>query len=100
MSVYFVSRSFYEGPAGKHLRTFQGEDSVLGWFRDRWSGTPDPNAPDDPMAATLGCGVYGFALFEAIAEHGLPVPQTMAELVAQISEHCYVNEWHFTDHTL
>jgi hypothetical protein len=29
MAVYFVYRSHYEGPSGKHVRVFDGE-SVLG----------------------------------------------------------------------
>ena len=35
MSVYFVYRSHYEGPSGKHVRRLDG-DSVLGWFQAVW----------------------------------------------------------------
>ena len=35
MSVYFVYRSHYEGPSGKHVRVLDG-DSVLGWFQSVW----------------------------------------------------------------
>ena len=32
MAVYFVYRSHYQNPGGKHVKTFAA-DTVLDWFR-------------------------------------------------------------------
>jgi hypothetical protein len=37
MSVYLVTQSHYEGPAGKKVQRF-GEDTLLTWFQNRWVG--------------------------------------------------------------
>jgi uncharacterized protein (TIGR02996 family) len=89
MSVYFVYRSHYEGPACKHLKRFEDE-SVLDWFRKRWVGLADEEA-HEWAARELGTQVYGFgSLFQAIAEHGLPVPKTESQLHQILADHLYV----------
>jgi uncharacterized protein (TIGR02996 family) len=89
MSVYFVYRSHYEGPSGKHVKRF-GDPSVLDWFRNHWQGAAG-DASYGRVRALLGCHVYGFnSLFEEIAAHGLPTPATYARLREMLDEHLYV----------
>ena len=90
MSVYFVYRSHYEGPAGKHVQKLPG-DSVLDWFKTVWNEAK--KAPDvgEWANSTLGCDVYGFAsIFEAAREESLKPPSTDAKLEEDLSEHLYV----------
>ncbi|MEJ7636806.1 MAG: hypothetical protein WKF75_02155 [Singulisphaera sp.] len=54
MSVYFVYRSHYEGPSGKHVRRLDA-GSVLGWFqaaRERAKGADDAS---EWVKAEIGC---------------------------------------------
>ena len=90
MTVYFVYRSHWEGPTSKHLKRFD-DPSVLAWFRNHWHRIADPGAAHQQVSQLLGCRVYGFAsLFEAIAEHDLPPPETDEQLEAYLREHPYV----------
>lgn len=85
MGVYFVYRSYYEGPAGRYVKRFP-QRSVLQWFRDHWHAEP-PDGNGGCAAAcaradhVLGCGVSGFySLFTTVAESALPAPSTGGEL--------------------
>jgi hypothetical protein len=93
MSVYFVLRSHYEGPAGKYVRRFD-DASVLDWFRAHWG--------DGSGRAAAGTHVYGFdSLFEAIGEYNIPPPASSAALGAQLDEHLYVEgELLYTPHAV
>lgn len=90
MSVYFVYRSHYEGPSGKHVQRLPG-DSVLGWFQDVWDRAKQAPDVSQWAWAELGCDVYGFAsLFEAAQEADLRPPTTDRELEAYLAEHLYI----------
>ncbi len=90
MGVYFVYRSHYEGPSGKHVRALEAE-SVVGWFQGVWERA---KAAEDAAAwveAELGTSVYGFAsLFEAARDESLPPPKTDRVLKSYLEEHLYV----------
>ena len=49
MAVYFVYRSHYQNPGGKHVKTFAA-DTVLDWFRSVWKPIPetDPGGNEYP----------------------------------------------------
>ena len=64
MSVYLVTQSHYEGPAGKKVQRF-GEDTLLTWFQNRWVGIA--NAEDSDLA-------YFFRRL-AEAEETIPPPR-------------------------
>jgi hypothetical protein len=89
MSVYFVNRSFYEGPSGRSLYRGQG-DSVLECFQRCWGSGGDPN---------MGAGLLNWVLDRA-KEEDLLVPQTMAELAAAVNECVYNPEIVFEEHCL
>src|SRR6266542_3411355 len=89
MAVYFVYRSHYEGPALKHLKRFS-DATVLDWFRNRWTGIADRQEANAWVTREMGCRVYGFgSLFDAIAEHDLPVPRTPRQLQDTLEQHLY-----------
>ncbi len=90
MSVYFVYRSHYEGPSGKHVQKLPG-DSVLDWFKSVWNDAK--NAPDAAawVKSTLGGDVYGLAsIFEAAREESLKPPRTDEELEESLFGHLHV----------
>ena len=90
MSVYFVYRSHYEGPSGKHLRVFDG-DSVLGWFQSAWERSKAADDVSGWLKAELGCEVYGLAsIFEAARDESLPPPTSDRKLKTYLEEHLYV----------
>jgi uncharacterized protein (TIGR02996 family) len=110
MAVYFVYRSPYEGPSGKHLKRFPDDDTVLDWFRNSWRflgwGEGEPPAGEgkparvrrrragreavDRLSDTLGCDVYGFGtLFERAAEHDLPPPASDRQLDEYLQQYLY-----------
>lgn len=94
MAVYFVYRSHYDLPSGKHLRRFD-DATVLDWFSDRWDylvhgdGKPDESARAR-LRDLLGCHVYGLgSLFEAAAEEDVPAPESDEQLDACLHTHLY-----------
>ena len=90
MSVYFVYRSHYEGPSGKHVRVLDG-DSVLGWFQSAWERAKAADDIGEWLKAELGCDVYGLAsIFEAARDESLPPPKTDRKLKSYLEEHLYV----------
>jgi uncharacterized protein (TIGR02996 family) len=102
MAVYFVYRSHYEGPSGKHVRRFD-DCTVLDWFRNHWDDLrADAKGAAGRVEALLGCRVYGFSsLFESAAEHNLPAPATTDDLEAYLNEHLYVEgELYFRPHSI
>jgi hypothetical protein len=56
MSVYFVYRSHYEGPSGKHVRRLDA-DSVLGWFQAVWERAKGAEDTSEWVKTELGCNV-------------------------------------------
>ena len=101
MSVYFVYRSHYEGPSGKHVRVLDG-DSVLGWFQSAWERAKAADDIGEWLKAELGCDVYGLAsIFEAARDEPLPPPKTDRKLKSYLEEHLYVEgEILFKPHAL
>lgn len=102
--IWFVYRSHYEGPLSKRLRRLDAP-SVLAWFQERFADARGAAAPRDVGEAELGGYVYGFGtLFEAVKEHRLPTPKTMAGLDKQLRKHLYVeggsDHIRVNDHTL
>ncbi|MCI0456268.1 MAG: TIGR02996 domain-containing protein [Gemmataceae bacterium] len=99
MSVYFVYRSHYEGPSGKHVRRFDA-DTILDWFRSHWKPLAD-EAAREYARKLLGCEVYSFGrLFTSIAEQSVPPPRTMRELAGHLEQFLYVNEMRSSTHAL
>jgi uncharacterized protein (TIGR02996 family) len=100
MSVYFVYRSHYDGPSGKHVRRFDA-DTILDWFRAHWTPLADDTKADEHARHLLGTRVYSFArLFTGIAEQSLPPPRTMPALAGHLKKLLYVNEMRSSPHTL
>ena len=90
MSVYFVYRSHYEGPSGKHVRRLDG-DSVLGWFRAVWERAKRADDASEWVKSEIGTRVYGFeSLFESAREGSLPPPTSDRKLRSYLDEHLYV----------
>ena len=90
MSVYFVYRSHYEGPSGKHVRRLDG-DSVLGWFQAIWERAKQADDASEWVKSEIGTSVYGLAsIFEAAREHDLPPPTSDRMLKSYLEEHLYV----------
>ena len=67
MSVYFVSRSHYEGPSGKHVRVLDAA-TVLGWFQDVWERAKGAEDASEWVKGELGCSVYGLESIFRIAK--------------------------------
>jgi hypothetical protein len=101
MSVYFVYRSHYEGPSGKHVRVLDA-DSVLGWFRAAWERAKGAEDAAEWVKAEIGTDVYGFSsIFEAAREHSLPAPTSDRDLKSYLEEHLYVEgEIRYRPHAL
>lgn len=90
MSVYFVYRSHYEGPSGKHVRRLDG-DTVLGWFQGVWERAKQADDASDWVKSEIGTSVYGFAsIFEAARDESLPPPTIDRKLKSYLDEHLYV----------
>ena len=90
MSVYFVYRSHYEGPSGKHVRRLSA-DSVLGWFQAVWERAKQANDASEWVSSELGCSVYGFeSIFEAARDESLPPPTSDRKLKSYLEEHLHV----------
>ncbi|WP_211588480.1 hypothetical protein [Allorhizocola rhizosphaerae] len=84
--MYFVYRSHYEGPLGKHVRRLP-DTTVLGWFKRGWASSD----PSEFVEAELGADVYGLdTILEAAQTDDLPEPQTDEQLRALLHEHLYV----------
>jgi hypothetical protein len=101
MSVYFVYRSHYEGPSGKHVRRLDG-DSVLGWFQAVWERAKQADDTSEWVTSEIGTGVYGFAsIFEAAREESLPPPTSDRKLKSYLEDHLYVEgEFKYKPHAL
>ena len=101
MSVYFVYRSHYEGPSGKHVRVLDG-DSVLGWFQSAWERAKVAGDIGEWLKAELACDPYGLAsIFEAARDESLPPPKSDRKLKSYLEEHLYVEgEVLFKPHAL
>ena len=101
MSVYFVYRSHYEGPSGKHVRRLDA-DSVLGWYQAVWERAKQAEDISEWVKAEVGADVYGFAsIFEAARDHSLPPPTSDRKLKSYLEEHLYVEgEMRFKPHAL
>jgi len=90
MSVYFVYRSHYEGPSGKHVRRLDG-DSVLGCFQAVWERAKQADDPSEWVKSEIGTSIYGFAsIFEAAREESLPPPTSDRKLQSYLEDHLYV----------
>jgi hypothetical protein len=90
MSVYFVYRSHYEGPSGKHVRRLDG-DSVLGWFQAVWERAKQADDAWEWVKSEIGTSVYGFeSIFEAARDKSLPPPTSDRKLKNDLDEHLYV----------
>lgn len=85
--VFFVYRSFYEGPLGKLVRHFP-DARVLDWFRRVWDGAGAGDAYEW-IERELGADVYGL---NTIFETGLPAPESMRELRELLEKHLYVEQ--------
>src|SRR5262245_9873774 len=97
MPAWFVYRSPYDSPLGKHVRRLP-DDSLLAWFRRLW-GCAGSGADEDEqhaqacdaIAADLGTDPYGLAsIFTAAVQHKLPPPDTEEELFGLLRDHLYV----------
>jgi hypothetical protein len=90
MSVYFVYRSHYEGPSGKHVRRLEA-DSVLGWFQAVWERAKQAEDASEWVKTEIGADVYGFAsIFEAARDESLPPPPSDRKLKSYLEKHLYV----------
>lgn len=90
MSVYFVYRSHYEGPSGKHVRHLEG-DSVLGWFQGVWERAKQADDASEWVKSEIGTSVYDFAsIFEAARENDLPPPASDRKLKSYLDDHLHV----------
>jgi hypothetical protein len=89
VAVYFIERSFYEGPTGRQLSRVNA-DTVLSAFQARWGQPPDPN---------LGVRFLAHVLHRA-AEEGLASPQSMEELAAHLPECIYWPQVVVEEHAL
>lgn len=90
MSVYFVYRSHYAGPSGKHVRRLDG-DSVLGWLQAVWNRAKQADDTSEWVKSEIGTSVYGFdSIFEAARDENLPLPKSDRKLKSYLEEHLYV----------
>ncbi|MFE0155149.1 hypothetical protein ACFWY5_48980 [Nonomuraea sp. NPDC059007] len=85
--MYFVYRSWYEGPLSKLVRHYPGL-SVLDWFRRSWYEAAGEDAYEW-VRREFGTDVYGLG---SIFETGEPAPESMAELRRLMREHLYYEE--------
>ena len=101
MSAYFVYRSHYEGPSGKHVRRFDAA-SVLGWFQQVWEPAKQAEDAAEWVKSEIGTSVYGFAsIFEAARQHDLSPPTSDRKLKSYLEEHLYVEgEIRYKPHAL
>ena len=90
MSVYFVYRSHYEGPSGKHVRRLEA-DSVLGMVSGGLGTGQTGTGRLQWVKSEIGADIYGFdSIFEAARAASLPAPEADQELEAYLTEHLYV----------
>lgn len=85
--MYFVYRSWYEGPLSKLVRHYPGL-TVLDWFRRSWyeAGREDAG---EWVSREFGTHVYGLG---TIFQTGKPAPENMAELRRLMRDHLYYEE--------
>ncbi len=89
MALTFVYRSPYDNLTGRYVRKFP-HGSILSWFQEVWGTKAADCEGQDICEKLLGKAVYGFdSLFDAIQEHGLPVPRDNAELGKLLEAHVY-----------
>ena len=85
MATYLVHRCHYDNPSEKSIKKFDDE-TVLDWFRNRWQKYSDPF---EGLTQEIG-KIYGLSsIFENAGEHGLPAPETDAQLSAYVDQHLY-----------
>jgi hypothetical protein len=101
MSAYFVYRSHYDGPSGKHVRVLDAE-TVLGWFQAAWERAKAAEDAAEWVEAEVGTVVYGFAsIFEAAQDESLPPPTSDSALRSYLEEHLYAEgEIRYRPHAL
>jgi uncharacterized protein (TIGR02996 family) len=80
MPIWFVSRSPYCGPMSKHVRRFDGADTLLDWFRSVWRAFPDSDEAAAYTRELLGTHAYFSDVFVADDEEQFPPPGTMEQL--------------------
>jgi hypothetical protein len=101
LDLWFVYRSHYEGPLSRRIRRLNAP-SLLAWFQSRIEKARSAPEPSETVDEELGGYVYGLgSLFEAVVEHSLPPPRSLAELKALLDEHLYVEgEFVIDEHSL
>jgi uncharacterized protein (TIGR02996 family) len=99
MSVFFVYRCPYCGPAGLHVKRFE-EESILDWLRRHWDHLmEDPKEAGARAEEMLGCRVYSFPVsFQEAAQEGLPAPATTHEMEAFLSRGYIPEEPYLSPH--
>jgi hypothetical protein len=87
MAVFFVFRSHYDEPSGKHLARFK-DDAVLDWFRNHWAKLSDDNGACEGLYPSLpyvsDCLVE---LFQAAYQEDLAAPESDEQLEQYLREH-------------
>ena len=94
MATYVVHRCHYNNPSEKSLRKFEGDDTVLDWFRSRWvvlRDASEENSAYDQLLEEFGFNIYGLAsLFEAANENNIAAPESDEQLAGYLDEYLYV----------
>lgn len=86
--MYFVYRSWYEGPLGKLVRHYPGV-TVLEWFRRVWEEAGRDEDAYEWVRREFGTDVYGL---NSIFTTGEPAPTSMVDLRRLMREHLYYEE--------
>jgi hypothetical protein len=95
--IWFVYRSHREGPLSKRVRRLQAS-SILSWFQAAIEEARTSLTPADVGKEALGGEVHGLgAFFEAVKEHSVHTPKTMAAVGKLLREHLHVEEGHEDD---
>jgi uncharacterized protein (TIGR02996 family) len=101
MAVHLVYRCYYNAPGERHVRRFEC-DRVVDWVRSIWKPISDDDRAAGHAKELLG-GLHVpplARLFPAIAEEGLPPPETVGEVVSGLGAHVFVEEEEHGPHHL